>query len=133
MEGLTESYRRNKKSRQAVMILPMRYQGRNFMAGLNGVAGAVVGTVPGKMDQFYMGAGYGGEGGWSKILGQTMNFVADGGGLVDNSIDYFFGGEDPFRGSVDYGINSGDPTSKDGLKNLDKAWDDDEWPDSKKK
>lgn len=122
-ETMMESYRRHKKARQAVMIIPLRYQGRNFMAGLNGVAGAVVGTKPGKMDQFYMGAGYGGEEGWTQLLGKTLNFVADGDGLLGNIIDWAAGG-DPFKGSVDYLINSGDPSASKNLEKIDNAWND---------
>jgi hypothetical protein len=94
-----EAYRRNKKAKQCVMILPMKYQGREFTAGINGYAGSVVGSKPGKMDQFYMGAGYGGAGGWTKTLGQTLNYFLDPGD--ENLFD-----EKRTFGTVDYYINT---------------------------
>lgn len=101
-----EAMRRNKKARQAVMIMPMKYQSRNFTAGINGQKGSVVGTKPGKMDQFYMGAGYGGQDDWTKKLGQVMNIFLD-----PSSDGNIF--TDSGKGSVDYYINTSE---------IDVAW-----------
>ncbi len=116
-QTLSEKYRRMKKSRQAVMIMPLQYQGRAFTAGLNGSAGAVVGTNPGKMDQFFMGMGYGGKNDWTKVAGQTLNFLFEGDGALGNVIDAAFG-EDPTKGDTDYGLNSSEPNA------MDNAWND---------
>lgn len=90
-ETLSEKYRRMKEARQAVIIMPLKHQGRDFTAGINGVAGAVVGTKPGKMDQFYMGAGYGGAKNWTKAAGTALNWLTD---------------SDPLDGGKDYEINT---------------------------
>lgn len=94
-----EAYRRAKKSRQCLMILPLKYQGREFTAGINGYKGSVVGSRPGKMDQFYMGAGYGGKDDWTKSLGQTLNY------FLDPGEDDIFGTGNSY-GTVDYQVNT---------------------------
>lgn len=71
-ETLAEMYRRKKKASQAVLLVPLSYQGRQLTSGINGHKGMVVGDSPGKWDKFFMGIGpYGG-------LGKTLNFLAEG-------------------------------------------------------
>jgi endonuclease YncB( thermonuclease family)/DNA polymerase III delta prime subunit len=57
-ETLAEMYRRKKANYQCVLMLPLRHQGREFTAGINGHKGMVVGDSPGKMDNFLAGAGW---------------------------------------------------------------------------
>lgn len=76
---LQEMYRRKKARRQAVIMVPLMYQGRQFTAGINGHQGMVVGDKPGKWDQFFMGLGYGGDKeGIDATFGQIANLFADG-------------------------------------------------------
>jgi hypothetical protein len=112
-----EAFLRNKKARQAVMIMPMKYQQRNFTAGINGYAGSVVGSKPGKMDQFYMGAGYAGADDWTAALGKTLNYFFDNQSL--NPFD-----EEAGLGSVDYYINSGERTESSGSNDtyIEESW-----------
>lgn len=74
-----EAYARGKIHKQAIMILPLQYQGREFAAGINGHKGLVMGDPPGKWDNFYMGLGFDGDGeGTSAFVGKMMNVMFDG-------------------------------------------------------
>lgn len=70
-ETISEMWRRKKKSHQAVMMVPLQYQGREFTAGINGHRGMVVGDDPGKWDKFFMGMGE------FSAVGSAMNFMFD--------------------------------------------------------
>ncbi len=60
-------------------MAPLRYQGREFAAGITGHKGLVVGDKPGKWDNFYMGLGFDGDGkGMDAFIGKTMNVFFDG-------------------------------------------------------
>lgn len=56
--NLIERYQRFLKSRQALTIMPLKYRGKEFTAGLEGHAGSVVGDVPSAMDKFLEGTGF---------------------------------------------------------------------------
>jgi endonuclease YncB( thermonuclease family) len=111
---LIDGMKRKQKARQALMILPLQYQGRNFTAGLNGVQGAVVGTKPGKMDLFYMGAGYGGKDDWTRTLGRALGWLTDTETLGDNYTD-----EDMLNLKASYYLGS---SSEDRLNRIDSAY-----------
>lgn len=79
VETLLEQWRRNKAMGQAVLILPLRYQGRNYTAGINGHKGLVVGdNEMGKLDAFYSGLGFDGDddGDLFEYFGTAMNWLS---------------------------------------------------------
>ena len=79
VETLLEQWRRNKAMGQAVLMLPLQYQGRNYTAGINGHKGMVVGdTKMGKRDGFYSGLGFNGkeDGDLFEIFGEAMNWLS---------------------------------------------------------
>jgi hypothetical protein len=57
-EGASEWWRRNKALQQAVLLMPVTYQGRQYTAGINGHKGMVVGDSMGKYDSFLSGMGF---------------------------------------------------------------------------
>lgn len=59
--SLVESYGRFQKSRQAVTILPLKWRGKPFTAGLNGHRGIIAGEQPSALDKFFAGSGFGGD------------------------------------------------------------------------
>lgn len=71
VESIAEKYRRKKSTMQAVVMMPLMYQGRQYTAGINGHAGMVVGdNKPGKIDGFLQGFGLDGkdgEGGFTDL------------------------------------------------------------------
>jgi hypothetical protein len=74
-----EAYTRSKVHKQAVLVAPLQYQGREFSAGIIGHKGLVAGDKPGKWDNFYMGMGFDGSGeGASAFAGKAMNIFFDG-------------------------------------------------------
>lgn len=59
VETLLEQWRRKKACYQAVLMMPLKYQGREYTAGINGHMGMVYGdTQQGKMDNFLSGLGF---------------------------------------------------------------------------
>lgn len=62
-ETMFEKYRRRKAAMQAVLIMPLQYQGRAYTAGINGHRGMVVGDPMGKEDSFFSGMGWNGKNG----------------------------------------------------------------------
>jgi hypothetical protein len=62
VETLLEQWRRKKACYQAVLMMPLKYQGREYTAGINGHMGMVVGDKKqSKMDNFLTGAGFDGK------------------------------------------------------------------------
>ena len=57
-ETVIEAWQRYLKSRQAVILMPLIYRGKEYTAGINGHRGCVFGDSPGKMDKFLEGSGY---------------------------------------------------------------------------
>lgn len=78
-ETIAEKYRRKKASMQACLILPLKYQGREFTAGINGHKGLVVGDNPGRIDNFLSGAGFDGknDGGLDEWVMDLWNWATD--------------------------------------------------------
>lgn len=64
--NLIEHYSRFLKNRQALTIMPLIYRGENFVAGIDGHQGSVVGDSPSKVDKFFQGTGF---------LGTSMSFA----------------------------------------------------------
>jgi endonuclease YncB( thermonuclease family) len=79
-EGISEAYRRKKAALQAVLMMPVTYQGRQYTAGINGHKGMVVGDAMGKLDSFYSGMGFNGKNGdsWTEYLMDAANWLTDG-------------------------------------------------------
>ncbi|BCO16147.1 virion structural protein_gp094 [Bacillus phage vB_BceM_WH1] len=79
VESLFEKWRRSKTTNQAVLMMPLMHQGKEFTAGINGHKGMVVGdTKQGSMDNFLQGLGFDGSGdGFFAAVGGFMNFMAD--------------------------------------------------------
>lgn len=50
-EGIFEMYSRFKEALQCVIMMPLRYRGKELTAGINGHMGMVVGDNPGKLDK----------------------------------------------------------------------------------
>ncbi|MDK2600692.1 hypothetical protein QO179_24670 [Bacillus stercoris] len=67
-ETIAEKYRRKKATMQAVMMMPLQYQGKQYTAGINGHKGMVIGDSPGKLDSFLSGAGLDGKDGEGGFL-----------------------------------------------------------------
>lgn len=78
-DTIGELYNRRRGNMEAVLMAPLMYHGRNFTAGINGHRGSVYGDEPGRWDYFFLGAGVGGEGGWTEPLMDAVNFFMDDG------------------------------------------------------
>lgn len=78
-ETMFEKYRRRKAAMQAVLIMPLQYQGRSYTAGINGHKGMVVGDPMGKEDSFLSGMGWNGVNGDSNFewIMDTWNWLAN--------------------------------------------------------
>lgn len=76
VESIAEKYRRKKATMQAVLVMPLMYQGRQYTAGINGHKGMVVGDKAGKVDNLLSGAGLDGknDGGMSEWFFDIANF-----------------------------------------------------------
>lgn len=90
-ESIAEWYRRKKALLQAVMMMPISYQGREYTAGITGHKGMVVGDSMGKYDSFLSGMGFDGK-------------------SNDSFIDYFMTGVNWLTGadSIDYSVTDQD-------------------------
>jgi uncharacterized protein YjeT (DUF2065 family) len=51
--SLVEAFRRYRHNRQAVTIMPMKYRGKPYVAGINGHRGIIYGEPAGKLDKFF--------------------------------------------------------------------------------
>lgn len=60
-ENILEMYRRYLQTRQALVLIPLRYRGKNFVAGIDGHRGSVIGDTPSKLDRFFEGHGFAGD------------------------------------------------------------------------
>lgn len=98
-----EMFVRSKKEKQAVVVLPLYYMGREYTAGINGHRGMVVGDSPGKWDNFFMGLGFDGKGkGLDAFIGQALNLFLDG-DAVENITNLVLNKDTSvLRGSVDF-------------------------------
>ena len=56
--SLVDKFERYLDSRQAVVIMPLRYRGKNFVAGIKGHKGLVAGEAIGSWDKFWAGTGF---------------------------------------------------------------------------
>lgn len=52
-EGVVEMYRRYRHNRQAVIIMPLKYRGKEYTAGINGHKGLIYGESLGKWDKIF--------------------------------------------------------------------------------
>lgn len=77
-EGIAEWYRRKKALMQAVMMLPIYYQGREYTAGITGHKGMVVGDSMGKYDAFLSGMGWDGKGGKDSLMDYILTDAVKG-------------------------------------------------------
>lgn len=57
VSGIAEWWTRKKKAQQCVIMMPLKYRGRKYIAGIRGTKGMVVGDAPGRFDNFMMGNG----------------------------------------------------------------------------
>jgi endonuclease YncB( thermonuclease family) len=97
VETIAEKYRRKKASMQAVLMMPLMYQGRQYTAGINGHKGMVVGDPMGKMDSFMSGMGLDGINGnndWEWVM-DTWNWLTDAEGK-----DFMVTQEDLMNGTI---------------------------------
>lgn len=92
-ETLAEMYRRKKKAMQAVVMVPLWYQGRQFTAGINGHKGMVIGDEPGKWDKFFMGVGP------YAAVGQGLNWLLEDD--IHGSVSFSTSYEDLYNGQFD--------------------------------
>ena len=97
-ETISEKYRRKKAMMQAVLVMPLMYQGRQYTAGINGHKGMVVGDPMGKVDSFMSGMGFNGKndegaGDFEWVM-DTWNWLTDA-----NAKDYSVSEEDIMSGN----------------------------------
>ena len=90
-EAIAENWRRKKALIQAVLMMPVYYQGRQYTAGITGHKGMVVGDSMGKLDSFYSGLGFNGkdDDNFNEFLMQQWNDLTGA-----NAIDYGITEED---------------------------------------
>jgi endonuclease YncB( thermonuclease family) len=96
-ETIAEKYRRKKAMMQAVLVQPMKYQGRDYTAGINGHKGMVVGDAMGKIDSFLSGYGLDGvedNGGAEEWIMEAWNWLTE-----DPGKDYSISEEDLRNGN----------------------------------
>jgi hypothetical protein len=101
-EGVAENWRRKKALIQAVMMMPVHYQGRQYTAGINGHKGMVIGDSMGKLDSYYSGLGLNAKDDdtWHEWLMQKWNDLTGA-----NGIDYSVTEEDLEKGIYDATTN----------------------------
>jgi endonuclease YncB( thermonuclease family) len=52
-DGLVEMYRRYRHNRQAVVLMPLKYRGKEFVAGIKGHRGLIYGEPGGRFDKWF--------------------------------------------------------------------------------
>jgi hypothetical protein len=70
VNGLAEMYRRFRHNRQAVVIMPIKYRGRPYTAGIKGHKGIIYGEAPGRLDKWF-------EESWLSQLVDSLLFDED--------------------------------------------------------
>jgi endonuclease YncB( thermonuclease family) len=101
-EAIAENWRRKKALIQAVLMMPVHYQGRQYTAGITGHKGMVVGDSMGKLDSFYSGLGLNGKDDdtFNEFLMQEWNDLTGA-----NAIDYGITEED-LEAGIDKATNN---------------------------
>lgn len=51
--GIVETYRRYRHNRQAVVLMPLKYRGKPYTAGINGHKGLIYGEPGGRLDKWF--------------------------------------------------------------------------------
>jgi hypothetical protein len=52
VHNIVEAYARKLRNRQAIMLMPLKYQGLPFTAGINGSQGMIIGSQPSAVDKY---------------------------------------------------------------------------------